>query len=245
MSLIDSDNIKNKSIKEIKNIVLKNGISPEYTVRSHFTSMSLLAYLSDPSEYSKWSEGCYHVLKYDLIELFTFIEHLLINGANPNEYYKHSSDPLLFNYVLHHDLKNKNSKYTKLLLKYGADPNLKNKFYNNTILFKCVINTSNFIDVKPIVKTLIDYGAKLTTLNSEYEFKTFEKFNIQEGIHTYRNHFYDNYNENIKHTDNIFERLWKDLELATKKRRVKKFLLRYVVLNPKSKYIQRIVNEFN
>jgi ankyrin repeat protein len=236
MALIDSDILKGMLIREVKNYILtRSDLAPEYYVDFYPQKITLLEYLSD----------YYYVLEseYNSIEFLNFIEWLLINGANPNQY-SISKNPLLTLYMMGYDMRNKNDNFTRIFLKHGANPNIRSLLDRNTSLYRCVINTSNFIDVKPIVKTLIDYGASIVKSNTNIYLKPFKYFVIVDR-NVYRNKFYDNYDENIKHTDNIFERLWKDLEIAVKKRRVKKFLLKYVVLNPKSKYIIRLISEFN
>jgi hypothetical protein len=233
MEFIHYNTIHNYTIKELKDYILtRPNLSPEYYInpgyRYNTLPTTLLSYLSFET--------------YDYIDLYDFVKWLLINGANPNSSCNNWSVLTLLS--VGYDMKNNKTDFTELLLKYGADTNTYDGF-KYTLLFR-LITRYDFIKIKKIVKIIIDNGAKLSIFNSFYNVKAFENFCIDQGDDLqFANNFYDNYDINIQHTDNIFERLWKDLEISTKKRRINKFLLKYVVLNPKSKYIQRMVNEFN
>jgi hypothetical protein len=240
---MDYLDVEHKTAKEVRKSIKKNRhLAPKFLITTRDGSIEpLLIYLC-------------RYLSYKIDEMNTIIDTLIANGGSINVVNSYNRNALYYVCNISNCYNNNYWHYRVILAKTLLKNNIRIIKSNERLIYtiiQCGFNKYNTVHVFKLVRILINYGLNIS-IHNPFKYKrsivadTEVHFNMPPYLcdNYFYCYFYTDYNICIHYTSCLFERLWNDLEIATKKRRVKKFLLKYVVLNPKSKYIQRIVNEF-
>jgi hypothetical protein len=162
------------------------------------------------------------------------VNFLIKNGADIHDVHPYNSTLIACSYICHPYIK---YQMVKLLLEHDVDPNEQNS-EGYTLLHLLFLGTNYSHDT---IKLLLNYNAKIDILNIHNE--TCMKI-IYDSIiiYTFAN---ETMSEFIKDTcDIIYCHIINKLKKVLAKEKIKKFLLKKIVLCPKSKYIQRLVKSF-
>jgi hypothetical protein len=168
------------------------------------------------------------------------VEFLIKNGADIHDIHpKHTALTTAYRVRYYEYL------MTKLLLENGADPNQQDH-EGQTLLHVIFMTMSLYRNYSDMIKILLNHGAKLSIVDNSGKSCIYYYHDYLKFIDIYSNNRIIPTDNTYKNIYNIMYRhIIEKIKKLLARDRIKKFLLKRVVLCPKSKYIQRLANNFH